>query len=195
MAEAKQADNKVTTPIALLSYPHLDEPRADDRNALWYDCSLIFLPGTDLKTLKAAVVAAAARQFKCSTEEAVRMFKDGEIKNPFRKDWKKKGYPEGSEFFSCKSKSKPGIVGLAPGSDGKPAKYAGEIYAGLKVRATVRPYYYKQQGGGIAIGLGNIQVIGPSGMRFDSRTAAEDDFEADENAAVAESGDEMGDLL
>lgn len=202
MADANQkAVNKVTTPKAILSYPALDEPKPDDNGNLWYSCTLIFLPDADLAPLKKAVIAAAAAQFKCSEAEAIKKLakdEDGnsEIKSPFRRDWKKKGYPEGSTFFSCKSKSKPGVVGLAPGADGKPAKYTGEVYAGLNVRATIRPYFYKQQGGGIAMGLGNLQVIGPSGLRFDSRTAAEDDFEADANAAVENAGEDLvGDLI
>ena len=182
---------KVITPEAILSYPHLEEPRADDFGKLWYDCALIFLPGADLSALKAAVMDAAKAQFG---DKAASMFADELLKSPFRKDWKKKGYPEGSVFFSAKSKTKPGVVGLHPGKDGKPAPYTGEIYAGLKVRASVRPYYFKQQGGGIAMGLGNIQVIGASGMRFDSRIAAEDEFEADANAAAASDAD-LSDIL
>lgn len=183
---------KVITPEMLLSYPHFNEPVADDHGKLWYNCVLIALPGTDISELKAAVMEAAKAQFG---DKAAQMFKDEELKSPFRKDAKRKGYPEGSVFFSCKSKTKPGIVGLMPGKDGKPAPYTGEIYAGLKVRASVRPYYYKQQGGGIAMGLGNIQVIGPSEYRFDNRLAAEDEFEADANAAAAASNADMSDIL
>lgn len=183
---------KVITPEAILSYPNLLEPRADDNDKLWYQCSLVFLPDADLSALKAAVLEAAKAQFG---DKAAEMFKTGKLKSPFRKDAEEKGYPEGSTFFSCKSKSKPGIVGLAPGKDNKPAPYTGEIYAGLKVRASIRPYYYKQQGGGIAMGLGNIQVIGPSGLRFDNRLPAEDEFEADANAAAAAGNADLTDIL
>lgn len=183
---------KIITPEALLSYPNLLEPRADDSGKLWYQAVLVFLPDTDISKLRAAVLDCAKQQFG---EKAVEMFKDELIKSPFRKDWKKKGYPEGSVFFSCKSKAKPGIVGLAPGKDGKPAPYTGELYAGLRCRASVRPYYYKQQGGGIAMGLGNIQILGPSEYRFDNRLAAEDEFEADANAAAAASNADLTDIL
>lgn len=182
---------KVITPEALLSYPYLIEPYPDDSGKLWYSCTLVFLPDADLSALKQVVVEAARRQVG---DKAASMLRDGLLKSPFRKDWQKKGYPEGSVFFSCKSKSKPGIVGLAPGRDGKPAPYTGEIYAGLRVRASVTAYYYKQQGGGIAMGLGNIQVLGPSGYRFDSRLSAEDEFEADANAAAA-AGEDLDDIL
>lgn len=187
--DAKQI--KVITPEALLSYPHFNEPRADDKGDLWYDCALVFPEGTDLKAMKAAVVEVAKAQFG---EKAVQMFKDGELKSPFRTDAKKKGYPEGSTFFSCKSKNKPGIVGVNPGKDGKPAPYTGEIYAGLLVKASIRPYYYKQQGGGIAMGLGNVQVVG-KGQRLDNRMDAADEFEADANAAAAGNSDGVDDLL
>src|SRR5574340_93571 len=145
---AIEANTKVITPEAILSYPNLIEPRADDSDKLWYQCSLVFLPETDISALKQAVLDCAKAQFG---DKAVEMLRTGKLKSPFRKDWEAKGYPEGSTFFSCKSKAKPGIVGLAPGKDGKPAPYAGELFAGLKVRASIRPYYYKQQGGGIAM--------------------------------------------
>ncbi|HVZ42983.1 MAG TPA: ssDNA-binding protein, partial [Ramlibacter sp.] len=70
----------------------------------------------------------------------------------------------------------------------------GELYAGLIVRASVRPYYYPQQGGGIAFGLGNIQVL-RDGPRLDNRLAAEDEFEADANAAAAASNADLTDIL
>lgn len=191
-----KAPVKAITPEAILSYPHLLEPREDDSGNLWYDCSLVFLPGEDgtppdLKGLKAAVLEAAKAKFGAN---AVQMIKDGDLKLPFRTDAKKKGYPEGSVFFSAKSKAQPGIVGIHAGKDGKPAPYTGEVFAGLRVKASVRPYYYKQQGGGIAMGLGNLQVLGPSQYRFDGRMAAEDEFEADANAAAAGDAD-LDDIL
>lgn len=189
--DAKKKDLKVITPKAILSYPHFEEPQEDDNGKEWYNCVLVFPAGTDLSALKEAVLEAAKQQFG---DKASQMFKDEELKSPFRKDAKKKGYPEGSIFFSCKSKAKPGVVGLAPGKDGKPAPYTGEIYPGLEVRASVRPYYYKQQGGGIAFGLGNVQVVG-RGERLDSRIPASDEFEADENAAASLGEDEVDDLL
>lgn len=195
MANANKKDIKVITPECILSYPVFDTPKPDDNGGgPWYSCTLVFLPGSDTKPMKAAVIEAAKQQFPGA--DVVQMFKDGELKNPFRKDAKKKGYPEGSEFFSCKTKNKPGIVGLAPGADGKPAAYTGEIYPGLRVKASVRPYFYKQQGGGIAMGLGNVQVVG-KGERLDSRVAASEEFEADQNAAAAAgiSGEEMEDIL
>lgn len=188
---ATEANTKVITPEMILSYPHFDEPQPDDSGKLWYNAVLIAPAGTDLSALKAAVMDCAKAQFG---EKAASMFADELLKSPFRKDWKKKGYPEGSTFFSCKSKVKPGIVGLAPGKDGKPAPYTGEIYAGLIVRASIRPYYYKQQGGGIAMGLGNVQVI-RHGERLDSRLPAEDEFEADANAAAAAGNADLDDLL
>lgn len=115
------------------------------------------------------------------------------IRLPFRNDWEKKGYPENSTFFSCKSKVAPGIVGLAPGSDGRPAPYEGEIYAGLYVRASIQAYYYPQQGGGIGIGLRNIQVL-RDGPRMDNRVPASEEFEADTNAPQAGAAD-IADLL
>lgn len=182
---------KVITPEAILSYPHLREPRPDDNGKPWYNCVLVFPDGTDISALKKAVLDCARAKFG---DKAPQMFADEMLKSPFRKDWKKKGYPENSVFFSCKSKMAPGIVGLAPGRDGKPAPYTGELYAGLIVRASVRPYYYPQQGGGIAFGLGNIQVL-RDGPRLDNRLAAEDEFEANAEAAAAAGAVDFESLL
>lgn len=192
MANDAKSNIKVMGKNLILSYPTFDEPRkAKGSDTAFYGCTLIADDKSNLAEIKAAVMQAATAKFGA---DAAQMFKDGEIKSPFRTDVKKKGYPAGTTFFSCKSKQQPGIVGLVPGSDGKPALYKGEVYAGLRVNATLRPYFYEQQGGGFAVGLGNIQVIGPSGLRFDNRIAAEDDFEADENAAAAAAGD-MSDIL
>lgn len=195
MAANAKKDIKVITPKCILSYPVFDTPKPDDNGGgPWYSCTLVFVPDADgklpdLGPLQAAVIEAAKQQFPGA--DVVQMFKDEELKSPFRKDAKKKGYPEGSRFFSCKTKNKPGVVGLAPGADGKPAPYTGELYPGLEVRASVRPYFYKQQGGGIAMGLGNVQVVGV-GKRLDNRVPASEEFEADENAAVAGAGDVEG---
>jgi hypothetical protein len=192
MANDAKSNIKVMGKNLILSYPNLEEARrSEGASEAFYGCTLIADDKSNLAEIKTAVMQAATAKFGA---EAAQMFKDGEIKSPFRTDVKKKGYPAGTTFFSCKSKQKPGVVGLVPDANGKPAVYRGEVYAGLRVNATLRPYFYPQQGGGFAIGLGNVQVIGPSGLRFDNRVAAEDEFEADENAAAAAAGD-MSDIL
>lgn len=179
---AEQLSTRVITPEAILSYPHLEEPEANDQGVLFYNTQLVFLSDVDLTPLKNAVYAAAQNQFGSNVESQLK-----KLRLPFRTDWEAKGYPEGSTFFSCKTKSKPGIVGLAPGSDGRPAPYQGEIYPGLIVRASINAYFYKQQGGGIGMGLGNIQVI-RDGERLDNRVSAEDEFTADANASPTDAG-------
>lgn len=194
MADNAKSPIKVIARKVILSYPTFDEPKPDDSGKPWFSTTCITTADTNLAELKEAVIRCTMDQFKCGKNEAIQMFKDQMLRSPFRTDVKKKGYPEGATFWSCKSKSAPGIVGLTAGADGKPAPFRGEVYAGVLANVSLRPYWYKQQGGGIAMGLSNVQIIGPSGLRFDSRIAAEDEFDADEEANAAAAGD-MSDFL
>src|SRR5574340_230752 len=66
---AIEANTKVITPEAILSYPNLIEPRADDSDKLWYQCSLVFLPETDISALKQAVLDCA--KARCGAKAGV----------------------------------------------------------------------------------------------------------------------------
>lgn len=186
------SDTKVITPECRLSYPNLLEPRPNDKGVLFYSVSPIFESGTDLTPIKQIILAAMTEKFGSDAEEMIRNKK---VRLPLRTDWEAKGYPEDSVFFSCKSKAKPGIVGLAPGSDGRPAPYEGEIYPGIYARLSVQAYYYPNQGGGIGMGLRNVQIL-RDGPRLDGAIPAANEFDADENATVAQAGAaDLDDLL
>ncbi len=176
---------KVITPEAVLSYPHLFEPNTPPGAAEpVYSCALVFTKGTDLSELKKAALAAAQEKFGNKAESLIR---DGKLRMPFRTDAEDKGYPEGSVFMNVKNKSKPGIVSIYPGPDGKPQPIndEGQIYAGCKVRASLRAYAYDVSGNkGVAFSLGNMQKMA-DGERLDGRKRAEDEFEADLSAKPA----------
>lgn len=180
---------KVITPQATLSYPHLFEPNTPPGAAeAVYSCALVFEKGTDLGELKKAALAAATEKFGNKAEALIR---DGKLRMPFRNDGAEKGYPDGSVFMNVKNKSKPGIVSIYPGPDGKPQVIddPAQIYAGCKVRASLRAYAYDVSGNkGVAFSLGNLQKLA-DGERLDGRVKAEDEFDADLSAKPADLDD------
>jgi hypothetical protein len=148
----------------------------------------VFEKGTDLAELKKAALAAATEKFGAKAEGLIR---DGKLKMPFRNDGEEKGYPEGSVFMNVKNKAKPGIVGIYPGADGKPLPIddPAQIYAGCKVRASLRAYAYDVSGNkGVAFSLGNLQKMA-DGDRLDGRVRATDEFEADLSVKPADLAD------
>jgi hypothetical protein len=181
--------SKVISPQAVLSYPHLFEPNLPPgATEPVYSCALVFEKGTDLAELKKAALAAATEKFGNKAEGLIR---DGKLKMPFRTDAEDKGYPAGSIFMNVKNKSKPGIVSTYPGADGKPTTIddPSAIYAGCKVRASLRAYAYDVSGNkGVAFSLGNLQKLA-DGDRLDGRKRAEDEFEADLSAKPADLDD------
>lgn len=180
---------KVISPQAVLSYPHLFEPNLPPgATEPVYSCALVFEKGTDLSELKKAALAAATEKFGNKAEALIR---DGKLKMPFRTDAEDKGYPDGSVFMNVKNKSKPGIVSTYPGADGKPTSIddPSAVYAGCKVRASLRAYAYDVSGNkGVAFSLGNLQKLA-DGDRLDGRKRAEDEFEADLSAKPADIDD------
>ena len=178
--------SKIITPQAVLSYPHLFEPNLPPgASEAVYSCALVFEKGTDLGELRKAAIAAANEKFGNKAEALVR---DGKLRLPFRTDAEDKGYPEGAVFMNVKNKSKPGIVSIYAGADGKPTSIEdpAQIYAGCKVRASLRAYAYDVSGNkGVAFSLGNLQKLA-DGDRLDGRVKASDEFEADLSVAPAD---------
>ena len=176
------ADTKVITPEAIISYPNIFEPKANDKGEDFYSCALVFPAGTDLSKMKAAAKAAGVAKFGAKFNPDSPSYQW-----PFRTDVEEKGYPEGATFFNCKTKTKPGVVSRYAGADGKPTPItdADEIYAGAKVRASVRFYAFDTNGNrGVAVALNNIQKLG-EGPRLDSRMKAEDEFDATDSQPSA----------
>ena len=173
---------KLITPEAVISYPALFSPKANDRGEEFYSCALVFLAGTDLSKMEAAALAVGRAKFgaKFNPQSPAYTW-------PFRTDVEEKGYPAGSTFFNCKTKDKPGVVDRYAGADGKPRPITDpeEVYAGAKVRVSVAFYAYEKAGNkGVAVALNNVQKLG-DGPRLDSRMRAEDEFDAEEGEASA----------
>lgn len=181
---------KVITPVATLSYPHLDKPQAGRKvtDKSKYSATFVFPPGADLSALVAAATAAGHAKFPGRYDEMLRL---GQLKSPFRKDAEAKGYKDGSVFINVRTEQQPGIVYAHAGPDGKPAKMEqakirDEMYPGVQVRGSITFFGYDTDGNrGISAALNNVQKIG-EGTRLDGRAAAEDEFTADLSAAPAD---------
>lgn len=172
---------RVTTPVGILSFPHLFTPQAaqqaDQKDK--YSATVVFLKGTDLAPLVAAAYAAAEKKWPGKGTDLLR---SGKVKSPFRLDAVEKGYPEGAVFINIRSESKPQIVSrFKDAVTGKAIPITDEaaMYPGCQVRATIAAFGYDKKGNkGVSFGLNNLQKMG-EGERLDSRKAAEDEFDAD----------------
>lgn len=202
---------RIQTPEATISYPKVFVPAPTDPNdpdsPKKYSAAFVFPAGTDLKPMKAAVINEAkarwgdklkgAKLETLETPTGPALFLVAgklRLRLPWREDGEEKGYPEGSIFINARSDRKPGIVTRIPDPDtGKPMPLTDEskLYAGAIVKASLDVYAYDTNGNrGVTFGLGNIQLI-RDGERLDGSVAAENEFEADEDA-VADLSDLTG---
>jgi hypothetical protein len=161
---------KITTPVARLSFPNIWQPRVPDSGGdAKYSAVLIFPKGTDLSELKKAVVEVAKKFFKGKKPPA-------NYRSPFRDNSQKEnipGYEEDGTFISCTSYNRPGVVDKKCVTITDP----NELYPGCWVKATVVAFSYNKKGNvGISFGLNNLQKV-KDGEPLGSWSRAEDDFE------------------
>lgn len=200
--------SRVLSPEAVISYPNVFVPRPQDPDdpdsPKKYSAAFVFPAGTDLKELKTAVIQeakerwgsklgkkASLKPLETSNGPALFLVSEDEklkLRLPWREDGEEKGYPEGSVFINARSQRKPQIVTIYPSADdpSKPAKLEDEskLYAGAIVKVSLDVYAYDKNGNkGVTFGLGNIQLI-RDGERLDGSVAAENEFEADQNAVA-----------
>jgi hypothetical protein len=181
----------IITPTAILSYPALFEARPGMNGGdSQFSATLVFPAGSNLAELKAAAAEAIKEKFG---DQAAKLLSAGKLRLPFREDGAEKGYPEGSIFINCKSKTRPGVVSKYAGADGKPKPVTEEeIYPGCLVRASLRAFAYDTNGNkGASFSLGNVQKL-DDGPRLDGRKDARDEFDA---MGGAEPAAALADLL
>jgi hypothetical protein len=205
---AAKTEAKVITPVAILSYPHLDKPvqGTDDEGKPQgkpkYSCALVFPAGTNLDALKKAALAVAEVKWPGKVGQMIAEHKASlaaggpfKFRLPFRTD-AKEGYPEGCTFINVRSEQAPQCVYLnavAGDTSEKPKpekipqdKITEVLYAGAKVIASIVAFAYDVKGNkGVSFALNNIQKRG-EGERLDNRVAAEDEFTPDLSAAPAD---------
>ncbi len=182
---------RVLTPVGRLSYPHVFSPQEPFRDAKGnpqgdpkYSGVIVFdeeAQSSDQdKAMQAAVVLAGKEKF--GKTEFGKLVKAHKLSLPFNDDWEEKGYPENSTFINAKSTSKPQVVGRYKDPEtGKARRITDpeEVYPGMYVVFSVTAFGYDVRGNkGVSFAINNIQKW-DDGERFDSRVAAEDEFDAE----------------
>jgi hypothetical protein len=177
MARYITAEATASYPHAFKAIPPYDEPNGKKKHSL----ALLFTEAAwntpEMVTLRGAVLDCAKQRFG---DKAEAMIAEGSLKLPFRRDVAAKNYPDTVfRFMNCTSSEDhpPEVVGIYAGPDGKPEKITDSkaLYPGCIVRASVTVFAYDNKSKGVALGLGNIQIVG-DGPRLDETKSASDDF-------------------
>lgn len=198
----EQNATKLITPVAILSYPWLDEAQPPQQNddgtpgtgKAMFSAALVFVPeimarypqfgdlGKDFAILKKITGIAAQTKFG---DKLTALLRNPNWKPGYRLDGEEKGYPAGAVYINARSERRPGLVYLYPDESGKPALVPEQqietaFYPGALVRAVVRAYGFDRKGNrGVAWGLNHLQLIDGKAPRLDNRKAATEEFEAD----------------
>ncbi len=175
------------TPIGIASYPHVFQPQAGKPNQPAKYSITLLLDKNDpgLEDMKACYRAAVEEKWGSKKPSGLRSpFRDGDEKDD---DGNRKRGPEyaGKVYITFRSPvdRKPGVV---DGALNPVTQESGKLYAGAMVRISFGAYGYDNDGNrGVSFGLNNIQVVRSDTPRLDSRTDAEDDFDAVEDKSAA----------
>lgn len=170
-------DKKCMTPEFRTSYPNVFKAKSFEGQEPKYGLTMLFSKKADISKLKKAAFNAAVEKWgedKAKWPKKLRLpFRDGDAEKADMK-----GYP-GHIFVSASSKQKPGVV------DQRREAILDEqaFYAGCYARATLIAFAYDRAGNvGVSFSLQNVQKL-RDGERFSGRKAAEDEFDAVEDAS------------
>ena len=167
-----------TSPIGVISFPHLFTPRAPAQGAKErYSVSIIFDGDAqntpEFKNMKQAALAAAKEKWG---EKATQMIKNGQLRMPFRDASEKSqyaGYEDGKVFVNAWSNQKPDVI------DGRLQDVVpSDLFPGCLGRITYGAFAYDNSGNkGVAIGLNNVQITNFHTERLDGKKKGKDDFD------------------
>lgn len=174
-----------TTPYAILSFPVLFSPRPRSEGGdPAYSCSLLFSPDAqNSKEYKAMVKAVEAL-----IPEKFPKVNRSQLSLPFRdageKEGQYEGYKDGWTFISPWTKSgRPTVVDRSLNEVQTPD----DVWAGMLVRASVRPFAWTNSGKrGISFGLNHLQIVNADMPRIDGRVSAKKAFTVLEDEADAD---------
>lgn len=206
MADKKKATvgNKVITPKAIASYPHLFSPDNYDPAKPKFKVTLLMdladpQVKEGLKAMKEEVKALAIKAFGANSPEVLTFGKPGgALMLPFKNgdELAEKGKGEinkGKIVVTANSSRRPGVCGPKC----EPITVESDIYAGAIVRASLTPATYVQAGkSGITFWLNNVQKIADGEPIAGGSSSAAEDFggggaAGEDNSAFAED-DNMG---
>jgi hypothetical protein len=167
------ASEKIITPKARLSYPHLfkmEQPMAGSNSGPAYTATLLFPKTTDMTLFKKAIEAAIVAKWpdQATRPKGLKLpIRDGDEKD-------KPGYA-GCYYIKVRSQTKPGVVD----ENVQPIMEEGKIYGGCYVRASLTCYGYDKGGGrGVSFGLLNIQKLADGEPFGRAASDPDDDFQA-----------------
>lgn len=198
MAKEKIERVKLTTPVFRVSFPNLFEARAIEgdpnskpkfgTSAIWTLAKFSDKDKVLWKKIMAELDKESRRKFGKAWKELPASIKRG-IRNGDEKEGME-GYGEGTRFANLTTKNRPGVIDKDKNEISPEEGNADEIYPGCYARATVTVYSYDNKGKGVALGLRNIQKV-KDGPRLDNRTAADEDFDEELDAAWLEESDDF----
>lgn len=167
-----------TSPIGVISFPHLFSPRAPSPEAEErYSLSLVFDEAAqktpEFKAMKKAAMDAATEKWGT---KAADMIKKGQLRMPFRDASEKSqyaGYEDGKIFVNAWSKQKPDVI------DGRLQDVVpSDLYPGCLGRITYNCFAYDISGNkGVSVGLNNVQISNFSTPRLDGKKEGKEDFD------------------
>ena len=171
---------KVVTGKVRLSYAHLFEKYAAEEDQEPKYSTVILIPKSDTKTIKA---------IEAAQQVALENGKNSRFGGKIPKGWKNtfrdgdtdesvdlEASPEyaGHMFMTVSAKTKPGIVDR----DLDPILDSSEVYSGCYARVSINAFPYSVSGNkGVSFGLNHVQKLA-DGEPLGGRSRAEDDFDA-----------------
>lgn len=203
MAFKKVTGDKLRTPRAIISFPHLFAPylSEDDRKLgrkPKFSASLLFDATAQASPEWAAIKAEANRVAReAFGDELQAMVADGRFNSPFINGDKfaaKQPECAGKIVLRLNSTVKPGVVG----PDVMPIVDETKIYPGAIVMVSINCYSYFPDSNrpmikhGVSFGLGNVQLVDGTTPPLGNRTRPEDDFVPLAAAAGAEVNKDPG---
>ncbi|MFA5702867.1 MAG: DUF2815 family protein [Advenella sp.] len=189
---------KVTTPKFRASFAWVFKPQPPMEGSQGepkYGVTMLFDQAAQktpaFEAMKKLAVAAAREKFGDKLKSDGKGWFVG-LRNPLRDGAEKsemEGYGDGVIFAAATTKMQPGLVDQRLNRIISDEVSEDGFYSGCYARATVTAYGYDKAGNkGVAFGLQNVQKLGDD-TAFSGRTAAEDDFEAADDAFGDDGGD------
>lgn len=144
---------RVTTPLCVISYPALFEPKAmEEGKDKKYSVEMIFPEGTDLTKLKAAAKLAAEEKWGKKIPAKLKSpFRDGDVDREGKEEY------AGKVFISARSKSKPRVI---VGQEMRACENPEEVYGGCVCAVSVTAFAYDNSGNkGVSFYLNSVWKV------------------------------------
>jgi hypothetical protein len=172
--------NVVKTPIFIVSYPSLHEPKLNKfNNKLEYSVVALFPKDADLKPLEAAIEACKVAKWGADKAKWPKKMADGPLRDQGEKEKEvdgkmvmPQGHVKGAKFMTLKNTKPVAVVGYDP----KTPLPAEDCYPGMKAHAFIELYAYDSPvNKGVTAYLMGVQKVG-DGESLTGRMKAEDLF-------------------